>query len=201
MEPPSSNAEPKDIVCTPATAWDSTTWSGLRDIVREDIATYRGGIIHPGQHVLLVHRFGVWAYDATRPRLLRRIWRAVFNVVNALYVRNILGFELSHRARIGRRVRFVHQGGVVIQPDAEIGDETMIFHGVTIGRRWEEYHSAQYHAPPKLGRGVQVGVGAVIVGAVQIGDGAKVGPNAVVTTDVPAGASVVAPPSRVLRLR
>lgn len=186
---------------TPPTEWNSATWAGLREIIREDLSTYRAGPLHPAQHLLVVHRFGVWAHDPARSKPLSLLCRALYRAANTLYIRNVLGFELTHRTKIGRRVRFVHQGGVVIQPDAEIGDDAMIFHGVTIGRRWEEYHSAQYHMPPKIGRGVQVGAGAVIVGPIRVGDGAKIGPNAVVTSDVPTGASVVASPSRTLRLR
>lgn len=200
MEAQASDARPQRPSVSPPSAWDAATWAGLVEVLREDRRTYQGGPLHPGQHVMLVHRLGVWSNHPARRRVTRVVLGGLCHLTNTLYIRNILGFEISHLTRIGRRVRFVHQGGVVIQPNAEIGDDSMIFHGVTIGRRWEESHD-DLQDPPRIGCRVQIGVGAVIIGPVLVGDDAKVGPNAVVTSDVPAGASAVAPASRTLRLR
>lgn len=201
MDAESTAQDEGDIQLTSPSEWDSATWAGLRAIVREDMDTYGKSLLHPAEQMLLVYRFGVWAHDPARSRTVHKLCGVLYKVANAMYVRNMLGFEVSHQTKIGRRVRFVHQGGVVLQPDAEIGDDSMIYHGVTVGRRWEEFHSIEYLAPPRIGRGVHVGAGAVIIGSVRIGDGAKIGPNAVVTKNVPTGASVVAPASRTLRLR
>ena len=187
-----------EVQITPPTGWDTGSWKACKSIVREDMAANSRGWLVPAKHMLVVHRFGEWA--AVQPWPLRPVVWAVFRLANT-YVRNVLGFEVHHTTKIGRRVVFVHQHGVVLQPNAEIGDECMIYHNVTIGRRWEEFHPETFLEPPRIGKGVHLGVGSTVIGAVRVGDGAKVGPHALVTTDVPAGASVVPPPSRVMRLR
>jgi serine O-acetyltransferase len=112
------------------------------------------------------------------------------------YARNHYGIELPASAVLGRRVVIAHQNGIVIHPNAVIGDDCVIRHNVTIGAINFDLID---HAP-KLGRGVHVGCGAVIMGPISIGDGARIGPNAVVITDVPAGASVfVSAPRMVLQ--
>lgn len=183
---------------TPPSGWDASSFAGLVSIIREDLAANPRGLLSPAKQMLIVHRYGEWA--ASQPQPLSLLALIVFKILN-MYVRNVLGFEVFRETRIGRRVVFVHQHGVVLQPNAEIGDDCMIYHGVTIGRRWEDERPDRYREPPRIGRGVHIGVGATVIGAVHIGDGAKIGPHAVVTTDVPAGASVVAPASRILRLR
>jgi serine O-acetyltransferase len=112
------------------------------------------------------------------------------------YIRNHYGIELPRTTIIGRRLRIGHQAGIVIHPRAEIGDDCLIRQNVTIGaasdeRTWEA---------PKLENGVQIGCGAAILGQITIGEGARVGPNAVVMTNIPAGATVCAPPSRIIQL-
>jgi serine O-acetyltransferase len=84
--------------------------------------------------------------------------------------------------------------GVVIGETAEIGDDTTLYHGVTLGgTTWKK---GKRH--PTLGKGVVVGAGAKILGPINIGDGAKVGSNAVVVKDVPPGATVVGVPGRIV---
>ncbi len=111
------------------------------------------------------------------------------------WVRNHYGIELHHTAKIGHRVVLARQGAVVIHELAEIGNECVISQGVTIGADGDSLTDEA----PKLGRGVTLGAGAVVVGKVKIGDGAKIGPNAVVTMDVPAGSLAIAPPARVIQ--
>jgi serine O-acetyltransferase len=110
-----------------------------------------------------------------------------------VYCRFMYTHEVPFTAKLGRRVAFAHQGCIVIHWLAEIGDDCTISHNVTIGaaKGWDH---------PTLGKGVQVGVGAVIIGSIRIGDGARIGPNAVVMSNVPPGATVFAPPSRVVIL-
>jgi serine O-acetyltransferase len=85
---------------------------------------------------------------------------------------------------------------VSIAKDAEIGDDCVIRHNVTIGGV-----SGARPDGPIIGSGVEVGAGAVIIGRIRIGDGARIGPNAVVMTNVPAGAIAVAPATRILEPR
>jgi serine O-acetyltransferase len=183
---------------TPPSHWDTKSAWSLLNVIREDIRANSGGLLVPAIQMLVVHRLGEWA--AVQPSALRAAGMLVFRIFN-VYVRNVLGFEVSHLTKIGRRVVFVHQNGVVLQPNAEIGDECMIYHNVTVGRRWDDGRPESFRDPVRIGKGVHLGVGSTIIGAVQIGDGAKIGPHAVVTTSVPAGASVIAPMSRTMRLR
>lgn len=112
---------------------------------------------------------------------------------------SLAGHPVAHRveihpgARIGRRFFIDHGMGVVIGETAEIGDDCMIYHGVTLGGSSAE--PVKRH--PTLGNGVMVGAGAKILGPVHIGDGSQVGANAVVVHDVPAEATAVGIPARV----
>lgn len=186
------------VCVTPPTGWDTRSFAAMLSIIREDLRSNPKGLLAPAKQMLAVHRFGEWA--GAQPPAVRPFVLFIFRCLN-VYVRNALGFEVDRTTRIGRRVVFVHQNGLVLQPACEIGDDCMVYHQVTVGRRWEDDRPDRYREPPKIGKGVHIGVGATIIGAVRIGDGAKVGPHAVVTTDVPAGASVLAPASRVMRLR
>jgi len=129
-----------------------------------------------------------------KSRLLRAPLSVLYRFLHR-WVRNYYGIELHYTAKVGERVVIAHQGGIVIHEFAEIGNECVIRQGVTLGA------AGQYlkGEAPKLGRGVTLGAGAVVMGNVKIGDGAKIGPNAVVMTDVPAGALAVAPPARVIQ--
>jgi len=112
--------------------------------------------------------------------------------VPSFFIRAVYGIEIPWKAEIGRRVVIAHQGGIVIAPDAVIGDDCLIRQNVTIGMAREGGPS------PRIGRGVQIGAGAVIAGDVTVGDGAVIGPNSVVTINVPSRSRVVAAPSRIL---
>jgi serine O-acetyltransferase len=109
-------------------------------------------------------------------------------------VRNKYGIELEFSTRVGRRVHIQHQSGIVINGYCEIGDECIIRHSVTMGIR----SLADMTGAPTLGRGVDVGVGAVILGRITVGDRAQIGANAVVLRDVPAGAVAVGVPARII---
>ena len=165
----------------------------LLALVREDWRA-NGGFARPGFQALAVHRFGVWKH-ALEPKLLRMPFTLVYRVLNVL-VRNVYGIEISVSTRIGRRVLIAHQHGIILHPNAVIGDQCIIRQGVSIGHA----RGSQIPPPPapKLGERVEVGAGAVLVGDITIGDDARIGPNAVVMTNVPAGAIVSAPPARIM---
>jgi serine O-acetyltransferase len=140
---------------------------------------------YPGFHALQLHRFShtLWKMK------LRWLARFMSHIA-----RFLTGVEIHPGATIGRRVFIDHGMGVVIGETAEIGDGCTLYHGVTLGGvSWDK---GKRH--PTLGRDVVVGAGAKILGPFLVGDGAKVGSNSVVVKPVPAGATVVGIPARIV---
>jgi serine O-acetyltransferase len=162
---------------------------GLLGLIREDLAAHGGDWTRPGFKALAAYRFGVWRMGV-RPRLLRAPLSVIYR---HLYrrARNRYGIELPYSALIGRRVVIEHQSGIVIHGATVIGDDCIIRQNCTFGIRRVD----QLTRAPVLGRGVDVGAGAVILGDVKIGDFAKIGANAVVLDDVPSGALAVGVPA------
>ncbi len=140
---------------------------------------------YPGFHALALHRFShmLWRWKL---RWLARL--------SSHIVRFLTGVEIHPGATIGRRVFIDHGMGVVIGETAEIGDDCTLYHGVTLGG--VSWNKGKRH--PTLGKGVVVGAGAKILGPFIVGDGAKVGSNSVVVKPVPAGATVVGIPARIV---
>jgi serine O-acetyltransferase len=140
---------------------------------------------YPGFHALLLHRWSHWLWG----RGLRLLGR-----FSSHLGRWLTGIEIHPGATIGRRVFIDHGMGVVIGETAEIGDDTTLYHGVTLGGT--SWNKGKRH--PTLGKSVVVGAGAKILGPIMIGDGARIGSNAVVVKDVPPGATVVGIPGRIV---
>jgi serine O-acetyltransferase len=164
--------------------------------IREDIAcvferdpaarsTWEVITCYPGFHALLIHRLahGLWR--------IRMRWLGRF--VSHLS-RFLTGIEIHPGARIGRRVFIDHGMGVVIGETAELGDDCTLYHGVTLGGT--TWNKGKRH--PTLMQGVVIGAGAKVLGPIVIGEGAKIGSNAVVVRDVPAGATALGIPARVI---
>jgi serine O-acetyltransferase len=107
------------------------------------------------------------------------------------------GIEIHPAAKIGERVFFDHAMGVVVGETAEVGDGCTIYQGVTLGGT-SLYKGEKRH--PTLGKDVVIGAGAKVLGGFTVGDGAKVGSNAVVTKPVPAGATAVGNPARIIQI-
>lgn len=153
----------------------------------------------PGCQAVCVHAFAQWAKAQPAPLQwpLRALAHALF-----IFVRNVYGIELPAPVRVGRRFQIAHQGGIVVHPQVVFGDDCAIRQNVTIGaarvgpdRRGREFNDDH----PVFGDRVVIGAGAVVVGPIRIGDDVKIGPNAVVRTDVPSGATIVAPDSVLLQ--
>jgi serine O-acetyltransferase len=108
--------------------------------------------------------------------------------------RFLTGIEIHPAARIGKGVFIDHGSGVVIGETSEIGDGCTIYQGVTLGGT-SLSHGKRH---PTLGRNVTVGVNASVLGAIVLGDNAKVGGGSVVVKDVPANATVVGVPARIV---
>lgn len=147
----------------------------------------------PGFRAIAVHRFGVWRMGV-KPKLLRAPL-SVFYRMLFRKVRNTYGIELPYTAKVGRRVIIEHQSAIVIHGSCEIGDDCIIRQGVTMGNRYLE----RPFDAPKLGSRVNVGAGAKLFGAIAIGDDANIGANAVVLKDIPAGATAVGIPAKVIK--
>jgi serine acetyltransferase len=162
---------------------------GFWKLVREDFDAHGRDPTRAGFQAMLIYRFGNWRMGV-QPKLLRAPLSVAYR---ALYrsVCNVYGIELPYSARIGRRVIFEHQHGIVVHGQTVIGDDCIIRQGVTLGIRSME----RLTEAPVLGKGVNVGAGAKIIGPVHVGDGAAIGANAVVLKDVPAGALAVGVPA------
>lgn len=140
---------------------------------------------YPGFHALLAHRVNHALYRAGVPLLPRFL---------ANVARFLTGIEIHPAARIGKGVFIDHGAGVVIGETSEIGDGCTIYQGVTLGGT-SLSHGKRH---PTLGRNVTVGVNASVLGAIVLGENAKVGGGSVVVKDVPANATVVGVPARVV---
>lgn len=140
---------------------------------------------YPGVHALIIHRLSHWVWRK------RFFWIARFI---SHIARWLTGIEIHPGATIGRRVFIDHGMGVVIGETAVIYDDCTLYHGVTLGGT--SWNKGKRH--PTLEQGVVIGAGAKILGPITIGAGAKIGSNAVVVKDVPAGATAVGIPARIL---
>ncbi len=140
---------------------------------------------YPGIHALFMYRLAHWLWGH------RLRWLARFV---AHLARFFTGIEIHPGATIGRRFFIDHGMGVVIGETATIGDDVTIYHGVTLGGT--SWNKGKRH--PTLEDGVVVGAGAKVLGPITIAAGARVGSNAVVTKAVPAGATAVGNPARVV---
>jgi serine O-acetyltransferase len=142
-------------------------------------------LCYPGIHALLFHRAA------------HALWRRRFTTgarFIAHVARFLTGIEIHPGARIGRRVFIDHGMGVVIGETSEIGDNCTIYQGVTLGGT--SLHPGKRH--PTLEAGVVVGAGAKVLGGFTVGTGARIGSNSVVVKEVPAGATAVGIPARIV---
>jgi serine O-acetyltransferase len=165
--------------------------------LREDIAsikerdpaarsTWEVITCYPGLHAIVVHRCAHWCWL----REFRWLGRFISHIG-----RGLTGIEIHPGAKIGRRVFIDHGFGVVIGETAEVGDGCTIYQGVTLGGT-SLSKGAKRH--PTLADGVIIGAGAKVLGAFTVGEGAKIGSNAVVVREVPAGATAVGNPARII---
>lgn len=167
------------------------------DSIREDLdaalerdpattSRWEMALASPGLHAIWVHRFA--------HRMWRRggRWRLPARLVSQA-ARTATGVEIHPGARIGKRFFIDHGMGVVIGETAEVGDDVMLYHGVTLGGR--SLDRVKRH--PTVGNKVTVGAGARLLGPISIGEEAQIGANAVVVSDVPSYSVAVGVPARV----
>ncbi len=143
-------------------------------------------LCYPGFHAALLHRLAHSLYSSG--------WYTFARVVSQ-FSRLLTGIEIHPGAKIGRRFFIDHGMGVVIGETAEIGDDVLLYQGVTLGGTGKE--TGKRH--PTLGDGVVVGTGAKILGNIKIGDHVKIGAGSVVVHPVPPHSTVVGVPGRVVR--
>ncbi|QPH86132.1 serine O-acetyltransferase [Campylobacter concisus] len=141
----------------------------------------------PGIHAVLFHKISHFLYKKEHFFLARLI---------SQITRFLTGIEIHPGAKIGRRFFIDHGMGVVIGETAEIGDDVMMYHQVTLGGTGKE--CGKRH--PTVKNGVTIAAGAKILGAITIGENAKIGANSVVLKNVPANATVVGIPARIVRV-
>ncbi|PTQ90843.1 serine O-acetyltransferase [Agitococcus lubricus] len=140
---------------------------------------------YPGIHAIAMHRVAHHLWQSEHKGTARAV---------STFSRFLTGIEIHPAAKIGRRFFIDHGMGVVIGETAEIGDDVTLYHGVTLGgTTWQK---GKRH--PTLEDGVVVGAGAKVLGPFTVGQGAKIGSNAVVTKALPAGATAVGNPARII---
>jgi serine O-acetyltransferase len=142
---------------------------------------------YPGLHASWLHRVAHGLWERRRLTLARMI---------SHIGRFLTGIEIHPGARIGRRFFVDHGSGVVIGETAEVGDDVLMYQGAVLGGTSSE--RAKRH--PTVGDGVVIGAHAIILGNIHVGDGSKVGSGSVVVESVPAGATVIGVPGRVVRI-
>ena len=168
---------------------------GLWATMREDVGTARlrdpaarSALViawmYPGVHALWYYRVAHWLWNHGAEFLAQAI---------SHWGRRRTGVEIHPGARLGRRLFIDHGMGVVIGETAEVGDDVLMFHGVTLGGT--TMSPGKRH--PTVGNGVIIGTGAKVLGPLSVGDNARIGANAVVVKNVPAGATAVGIPATI----
>lgn len=143
-------------------------------------------VLYPGPKAVFFHRIAHWLYGQKLYFFARLV---------AEVSRWMTGIEIHPGAVIGQRLVIDHGMGVVIGETTVIGDDCIIFHGVTLGGM--KFDPVKRH--PTVGNNVLIGTGAKVLGPITLGDGCKIGANAVVVKSVAPGAVIVAAKSEVLK--
>ena len=144
-------------------------------------------LLYPGVRAMRNHRRANWCYRHNLKFLARWISQAS---------RHRTGIEIHPGATIGKRLVIDHGMGIVIGETAEIGDDCLIYHGVTLGGTGKDVGKRH----PTIGNRVLIGTGAKVLGPIKIGDGSRVAANAVVLKDIPENSTAVGSPARVVRV-
>ena len=144
-------------------------------------------LLYPGVHAVIYHRIAHFLYC----RRLKFLARVV-----SQWSRCWTGIEIHPGAKIGRRLVIDHGMGIVIGETAEVGDDCLIYHGVTLGGTGKD----QGKRHPTLGNNVLVSTGAKVLGPFKVGDNSRIAANAVVLSEIPPDSTAVGVPARVVRI-
>ncbi|MEK8020882.1 MAG: serine acetyltransferase [Candidatus Parabeggiatoa sp.] len=159
--------------------------------IREDWRTYQHDITRQGFWVMLIYRLGRWRYTI-KIKLLRMPFSFLYKIL-FLFIQIITGIELPCEAKVGKRFTIEHFGNIIVSGDAVFGDDVIIRNGVTVGLK-----QTGIRGSPTIGNRVDIGVGAKLLGPIQIGDDVAIGANAVVLKDVPANSIAVGVPAKII---
>ena len=144
-------------------------------------------LLYQGVHATLYHRLAHWLYCKN--------WRFLARWVSQ-WSRFWTGIEIHPGAKIGRRLVIDHGMGIVIGETAEVGDDCLIYHGVTLGGTGKD----QGKRHPTIGNNVLISCGAKVLGPFRVGDNARIAANAVVLQEVPEDATAVGIPAQIVRI-
>ena len=144
-------------------------------------------LLYPGVHAILYHRLAHFLYC----RHLKFLARLV-----SQWSRFWTGIEIHPGATIGRRLVIDHGMGIVIGETAEVGDDCLIYHGVTLGGTGKD----QGKRHPTIGNNVLISTGAKVLGPFKVGDNSRIAANAVVLSEVPPDATAVGIPAQIVRI-
>ena len=143
-------------------------------------------LLYPGLKATMSHRRAHWCYEHN----LKLLARAISQIS-----RHRTGIEIHPGAKIGKRLVIDHGMGIVIGETAEVGDDCLIYHGVTLGGTGKE--SGKRH--PTIGNNVLIGTGAKVLGPFTVGDNSRIAANSVVLKEIPPDSTAVGVPARVVK--
>ena len=144
-------------------------------------------LLYPGIKAVHSHRLAHWCYRHNLKFLARFISQRS---------RRRTGIEIHPGATIGRRLVIDHGMGIVIGETAEIGDDCLIYHGVTLGGTGKDVGKRH----PTIGNNVLIGTGAKVLGPIKVGDNSRIAANSVVLREIPEDSTAVGIPARVVRI-
>jgi len=144
-------------------------------------------LLYSGVHAIINHRIAHWFYNHRMKFIARFV---------SQWSRFWTGVEIHPAAKIGRRLVIDHGMGIVIGETAEIGDDCLLYQGVTLGGTGKD--TGKRH--PTLGNNVMVGSGAKVLGPFTVGDNSRIASNAVVLKEIPPDSTAVGVPARVVRV-
>ena len=144
-------------------------------------------LLYPGVKAVRSHRKAHWCYEHGYKFLARLISQAS---------RRRTGIEIHPGAKIGKRLVIDHGMGIVIGETAEIGDDCLIYHGVTLGGTGKDVGKRH----PTIGNNVRIGTGAKVLGPFKVGDNSRIAANSVVLSEIPDNSTAVGVPARVVKI-
>lgn len=150
-------------------------------------STFEILLLYPGIKAVRSHRRAHWCYKHGHPLLARII---------SQHSRHRTGIEIHPGAQIGKRLVIDHGMGIVIGETAEIGDDCLIYHGVTLGGTGKDVGKRH----PTIGNNVLIGTGAKVLGPITVGDNSRIAANSVVLNPIPEDSTAVGIPAKIVRM-